>query len=72
MTLERNDYINLMLIDQTDGEKDFTFDPVRFPPKQVQEFVYWLHSRNQKYALMCDPALDILPGYKPYDDLMQR
>jgi len=57
-------------IDQTDANKDFTWDPVRFPAAQVQQFVSWLHSRGQKYALMCDPAIAIQKGYASYEELI--
>lgn len=41
---------------------DFTFDPVRFPPSEMKQFVDTLHSNNQHYIPITDPGIAISPG----------
>ncbi|EMD34263.1 glycoside hydrolase family 31 protein [Gelatoporia subvermispora B] len=47
----------------------FTLDPDYFPLPRMREIVDYLHSHNQRYVLMTDPAVAYLPdqGYGPYD-----
>lgn len=40
-----------------DLRKVFTLDPYRYPLKLVQEVVSYLHSHNQHYIMMVDPAV---------------
>jgi alpha-glucosidase len=40
-----------------DLRKVFTLDPYRYPLKKVQEIVSYLHSHNQHYVMMVDPAV---------------
>ncbi|KAL1964558.1 hypothetical protein VTN77DRAFT_6855 [Rasamsonia byssochlamydoides] len=44
-------------IDYMDLRKVFTLDPYRYPLKLVQEVVSYLHSHNQHYIMMVDPAV---------------
>ena len=44
-------------IDYMDRRKVFTLDPERFPLQKVQELVTTLHSREQHYIVMVDPAV---------------
>ncbi|ORX93495.1 hypothetical protein K493DRAFT_148432, partial [Basidiobolus meristosporus CBS 931.73] len=59
-------------IDYMDKYKDFTFDPVAFPVKRVQEFVEDLHRKHQHYVLIVDPGIKIEPGYKSFDEGISR
>ncbi|TFY71663.1 hypothetical protein EVG20_g1354 [Dentipellis fragilis] len=47
----------------------FTTDPDYFPVSRMREIVDYLHSHDQKFVLMTDPAVAYLPGegYGPYD-----
>lgn len=44
-------------IDYMDFRKVFTLDPLRFPLDLVQQLVEYLHSHNQHYIVMVDPAV---------------
>lgn len=43
--------------DYMDLRKVFTLDPDRFPLHLMQELVTYLHSHQQKYIVMVDPAV---------------
>lgn len=43
-----------------DSRKVFTLDPQRFPLDKMQELVSTLHSRQQHYVVMVDPAVAYL------------
>ncbi|KAF8957752.1 glycoside hydrolase family 31 protein [Flammula alnicola] len=57
-------------IDYMDRRRVFTVDPDYFPLPRMREIVDYLHSHDQKYILMTDPAVAYLPGegYAPYDN----
>jgi alpha-glucosidase (family GH31 glycosyl hydrolase) len=59
-------------IDYMDEKKAFTFDPVRFPLKQVQEFVAELHKNNQHYIVILDPGMKNETGYEAYELGLQK
>ncbi|KAF2277138.1 uncharacterized protein EI97DRAFT_466667 [Westerdykella ornata] len=44
-------------IDYMHYRRDFTLDPDRFPKDKMRELVATLHSRDQKYILILDPAI---------------
>ncbi|OBZ75819.1 putative alpha/beta-glucosidase agdC [Grifola frondosa] len=48
---------------------DISVDPDYFPLTRMREIVDYLHSHDQRYILMTDPAVAYLPGegYGPYD-----
>ena len=50
-------------IDYMDLRKVFTLDPLRFPLDLVQQVVSYLHSHQQHYIVMVDPAV----AYQNYD-----
>ncbi|KAF4614427.1 hypothetical protein D9613_003527 [Agrocybe pediades] len=56
-------------IDYMDRRRVFTVDPNYFPMERMRDIVDYLHSHNQRYVLMTDPAVAYLPagGYAPYD-----
>ncbi|KAJ7494439.1 alpha-glucosidase [Mycena galericulata] len=56
-------------IDYMDRRRTFTLDPQYFPLNRMREIVDYLHSQNQRYILMTDPAVGVFPnqGYGPYD-----
>ncbi|KAI9738956.1 MAG: hypothetical protein M1818_005270 [Claussenomyces sp. TS43310] len=53
-------------IDYMDGRKVFSLDPERFPLQMMQELVDHLHSHNQHYVVMVDPAVAYQP-YSPFE-----
>ncbi|KAJ5715258.1 alpha-glucosidase, partial [Penicillium malachiteum] len=56
------DYMNL--------RKVFTLDPIRYPLDLVREVVTYLHSHNQHYIVMVDPAV-AYADYPPFTDGVQ-
>lgn len=44
-------------IDYMDHRSVFSIDNVRFPIERMREIVHNLHSKNQRYVLMVDPAV---------------
>ncbi|KAF9447127.1 glycoside hydrolase family 31 protein [Macrolepiota fuliginosa MF-IS2] len=56
-------------IDYMDRRRIFTVDPQYFPLNRMRDIVAHLHSNNQRYILMTDPAVPFLPDdpeYAPY------
>ncbi|CAM0137160.1 hypothetical protein VKS41_008740 [Umbelopsis sp. WA50703] len=53
-------------IDYMDRTKDFTFDPINFPISKVKDLTSKLHSRDQHYVVMIDPAISTNTSYEPY------
>ncbi|VDB84529.1 unnamed protein product [Peniophora sp. CBMAI 1063] len=55
-------------IDYMDRRRIFTVDPEYFPMDRVREIVDYLHSNDQKYIVMTDPAVAYTPDedYAPY------
>ncbi|KAJ4477621.1 alpha-glucosidase [Lentinula lateritia] len=49
-------------IDYMDGRRIFTVDPSYFPLDRMREIVDYLHTHDQKYVLMTDPAVAYAPG----------
>ncbi|KAG5336840.1 hypothetical protein C0989_011815 [Termitomyces sp. Mn162] len=54
--------VNNFALDYMDGRKIFTVDPSYFPLNRMRDIVSYLHSHNQKYILMTDPAVAYTPG----------
>ncbi|TFK83789.1 glycoside hydrolase family 31 protein [Polyporus arcularius HHB13444] len=56
-------------IDYMYKRRIFTVDPDYFPLDRMREIVDYLHSHDQKFVLMTDPAIAYLPdeGYGPFD-----
>ena len=48
-----------------DRRRVFTADPDRFPLSYMRSLVHWLHSRQQRYIVMVDPAVGAMdyPAY---------
>jgi alpha-glucosidase len=46
-------------IDYMDSYRDFTLDPVTFPPSEAAEFFGWLHGNNQHFVPIVDSAIYI-------------
>jgi alpha-glucosidase len=46
-------------IDYMDQYRDFTLDPVTFPPSGVADFFGWLHGNNQHFVPIVDGAIYI-------------
>ena len=53
-------------IDYMHLREDFTVDEERFPMAKMRELVSTLHSRDQRYVLILDPAIHNRKGYLPY------
>ncbi|KAF5359365.1 hypothetical protein D9756_003598 [Leucocoprinus leucothites] len=56
-------------IDYMDRRRIFTVDPQYFPLARMREIVDFLHSHDQHFVLMTDPAVPFLPDdadYAPY------
>ncbi|KAI0948834.1 hypothetical protein AcV7_009470 [Taiwanofungus camphoratus] len=56
-------------IDYMYNRRIFTIDPDYFPLNRMREIIDYLHSHNQHYILMTDPAIAYAPGegYGTYD-----
>ncbi|KAI0648521.1 alpha-glucosidase [Trametes meyenii] len=56
-------------IDYMFKRRIFTVDPDYFPLDRMREIVEYLHSHNQHFVLMTDPAVAYLPdeGYGPFN-----
>lgn len=54
-------------IDYMDLRKVFTLDPQRFPLHKVRELVQHLHSHQQHYIMMVDPAV-AYQDYPPFNE----
>ncbi|KAG8756283.1 hypothetical protein FRC12_010619 [Ceratobasidium sp. 428] len=56
-------------IDYMYARQVFTNDPQYFPTAKMQEIVKYLHSHDQQYIVMVDPAVAYQPnkGYKAFD-----
>jgi alpha-glucosidase len=46
-------------IDYMDQYRDFSLDPVTFPPSEVKDFFGWLHGNNQHFVPIVDGAIYI-------------
>ena len=58
-------------IDYMDRYLDFTLDPVNYPQAEVEEFITQLHTQQQYFVPILDPAISAreAPGtYSAYDD----
>jgi alpha-glucosidase len=53
-------------IDYMDHRRMFTLDPGNFPLSKVRNIVDYLHSRQQHYIMMVDPAIAQYDNY-PYN-----
>ncbi|KAF9009726.1 glycoside hydrolase family 31 protein [Cyathus striatus] len=54
-------------IDYMDRRRIFTVDPVYFPLNRMREIVQYLHSHDQHFVLMTDPAVGVITdNYGPY------
>ena len=48
---------------------DFTFDPVNYPPSQMNDFVNQLHANHQHYIIITDPGISYTAkNYPPLDE----
>lgn len=54
-----------------DLRKTFTLDPYRYTLKPVQEVVQYLHSHNQHYVMMVDPAV-AYQDYPPFNNGVEQ
>ncbi|KAG2177631.1 hypothetical protein INT44_008145, partial [Umbelopsis vinacea] len=59
-------------IDYMDKQKDFTYDPEKFPVSKVNELVKDLHEQNQKIVAIIDPGIKVERGYPAYETGIQR
>ncbi|XP_078486588.1 sucrase-isomaltase, intestinal [Ciona intestinalis] len=57
-------------IDYMDAKKDFTYDPVKYAG--LPAYVDQLHDWGMRYVIILDPGIKIEPGYKAYDEGMQK
>ncbi|KAK5169939.1 hypothetical protein LTR04_005570 [Oleoguttula sp. CCFEE 6159] len=58
-------------IDYMDMRKVFTLDPLRFPLHLMREFIDYLHSHQQHYVVMVDPAV-AYQNYPAFNDGVQQ
>ncbi|KAJ3147448.1 alpha-glucosidase maltase [Geranomyces michiganensis] len=59
-------------IDYMDEMKDFTYDPVKYPIKELQEFVESLHENHQHTVMIIDPGIKIDRSYRVYTEGLSR
>ncbi len=62
-----------MDIDYMSEWRDWTYDPVNFPPAQVKDFVDGLHDGGQRFVVIVDPGILKVDdswnqSYAPYED----
>lgn len=58
-------------IDYMELRRVFTLDTERFPLRDMQELVDYLHDHDQHYIVMVDPAVSVsgkLPRFFPFQE----
>ncbi|CAM6084914.1 unnamed protein product [Calypogeia fissa] len=53
-------------IDHMDSYKDFTLDPINYPPAEMAAFLEKLHANGQHYVLIVDPGIHLDSNYSSY------
>eukprot|EP01080_Neovahlkampfia_damariscottae_P000616 gene616-8120_t len=54
-------------IDYMEAYKLYTWDPVKYPMKEVRKWVDELHAGGQRYVVIVDPGVKVEPGYEVYE-----
>ncbi|KAL4179138.1 hypothetical protein AMTRI_Chr13g118540 [Amborella trichopoda] len=52
--------------DHMDAAKDFTLDPVNYPPSKLQPFLKSIHGSGRKYVVLIDPGIAVNASYGTY------